>query len=483
MYRKTIVTVICAAFMASGCTNLPRSELADKFPHVKAIEKPVDPAVIGMSDTFDIDLPGLVNDDMFIATPLESSEPLPNFNVHPFSISNATLFDFMRIILDGSGISSSIDIEHIGANVARRSVSASNISGSLSSVLDTFSRSMGFYYYYVGGVLHVAPDRQFIAKLPPVNDLFDSLPPMLKTLGATDVFVDKTNRTVTYRATQATQNKADAYLKWVRESKKLIVYQTWIVEVTLSDATNTGVQWNKLAWTGTAGRAPVSINMSSTAGATAAAAGSVAVGTVFTGAHFSMDVLANFLKSQGTLNQLSRIPLMFLAGGNTQLSNGATDYYVSSIGAPTIAANGQVIQGQSQLSPLNTAMTLKLSGDIYDSTVFSKVEMSKTSLVGYTSFPAGQGQNMLAPSTTDISFGPADVRVRSGDTILIAGVNYEKFTSDISGLPGLTGSVGLATNNSRTSQHTELVIVMSPKIIQFSRNSAPVPVDTEKDKK
>lgn len=474
MYRNAFVSIMCAALMVlvSGCSILPRSELPNKTPLIAPIEKPADPTVIGMSDAFDIDLHGIANDEMFISTPLESSEALPNFTVPSFSISNASLFDFMRIILDGSNISFSIDAEHVGANVARRTVSASNISGSLSSVLETFSRSMGFYYYYAGGVLHIAPDRQFIAKLPPVNDLFDSLPPMLKTLGATDVFVDKTNRTVTYRATLSTQNKTDAYLKWVRDSKKLIIYQTWIVEVSLNDSTNTGVQWNKLAWTGTAGSAPVAINVSNSTVGTAAA-GTVALGTVFTGAHFSMDVLANFLKTQGTLNQLSKIPLMFLAGGNTQLSNGATDYYVSSIGAPTIAANGQVIQGQSQLSPLHTAMTLKLSGDIYDSTVFSKVEMQKTTLVGYTSFPAGQGQTMLAPSTTDISFGPADVRVRSGDTILIAGVNYEKYSSDISGLPGLKGSVGVATNNSRTSQRTELVIVMSPKVIQFSRNSAP----------
>lgn len=472
MKRPIALLLLFASLYLAGCTSLPRGELPNKATQkLPPIEKPAAAAVIGMSDDFNIDLHGIVDEDMFISLPLEKSDSLPDVKIQSFSISNATVYDFIRIILEDTGVSFSIDTEHTGANVVRRTVTATNIKGTLKEVLDTFSDSVGFYYYYVDGVLHITPDRQYIAKIPPVNELFESLPPMLKTLGATDVFIDKTSRTVTYRAGKPVQNKAASYLKWVRDNKKLIVYETYIAEVVLDDSTSTGIQWNKLSLFGSVSHTPVAVNIANVGTAGSVAAGAVGVGAVFSGKHFALDVLANFLKTQGTVNQLSRIPMMLVAGGDTSFHNGGTDYYVSSIGAPTIATNGQVIQGQSQLSPLSTGIDLKLSGDIYDGTVFTKVDMLMNSLTGYATFPAGAGQTMQAPITADRKV-TTTVRVRPGDTIMIAGINYEKYQSNVSGLPGVTGSVALTSTNNRIAQRSELVMVMRPRVIQFSRNAA-----------
>lgn len=465
---KYLITLLVASVYMAGCTSLPRNELPTQLPsNIPPIEKPS--AVIGMSDDFNIDLHGIIDEDMFISLPLERNDPLPDIKVQSFSVSNATVYNFMRTILEDTGISFAINSEHPGANVVRRNVTATNVKGTLKEVLDTFSDSVGFYYYYTGGVLHITPDRQYIAKIPPVNDLFESLSPMLKTLGATDVFIDKTSRTITYRAAKPVQSKVSSYLKWVRDNKKLIIYETYIAEVVLDDSTNTGIQWNKLAMFGNVSHTPVEINLAGGAAAGAAAAGTIGIGAVFAGKHFALNVLANFLKTQGTVNQLSKIPMMLVAGGETTFHNGGTDYYVSSIGAPTIAANGQVIQGQSQLAPLSTGIDLKLSGDIYDGTVFTKVDMLMNSLTGYTTFPAGSGQTMQAPVTADRKV-TTTVRVRPGDTIMIAGINYEKYQNSVAGLPGGKGSVALASSNNRVAQRSELVVVMRPKIIQFSRN-------------
>ena len=471
MHKKTLPIIISAAFILSGCALLPRGEITDKVPaKLSSIEKPTTSTVVGMSDAFNTDLRGIVDEDMFISLPLQQSDPLPDIKIQPFSVSNTTVYDFVRTILADTPLSFSIDTEHPGSAVVRRSVSATNVSGSLKSVLDTFGDSIGYFYYYAGGVLHLTPDRQYIAKIPPVNELFESLPHMLKTIGATDVFIDKTSRTVTYRATKPAQDKATSYLKWVRDNKKLIIYETFIAEVVLDDSTNMGIQWNKLALLGSAGVTPVAVNVSG-GSAGAATSGTVGIGAVFSGSNFALDVLANFLKTQGTVNQLSRIPMMLIAGGETTFRNGGTDYYVSSIGAPTIATNGQVIQGQSQLSPLRTGVDLKLSGDLYDGTVFTKVDMLMNTLTGYKTFPAGQGQTMQAPITSDRIVNTT-VRVRPGDTIMIAGINYEKYQSDVAGLPGVKGSVAIPSNNNHSAQRSELVIVMRPKVIQFSRNAA-----------
>jgi hypothetical protein len=470
MQMKKHIGLSLIASCLAGCALLPRAELpVNSKKGILPIERPSGSDVVGSTDDLTIDISGISDKDMFVSLPLQSGDPIPDITVEPFSISNATVYNFMRAILDDNPkISFSIDSEHPGANVARRFVTATNVSGKLKSVLDTFSNSVGFDYYYAEGVLHLTQDRQYIAKIPPVNDLFDSLPPMLKTLGATDVFVDKTSRTVTYRASKPIQSKTSAYLKWVRDNKKLIIYETYIAEVILDDASTTGIQWNNLSWTGTAGKTPVTIAATSTAGAVAGA-GSVGVGAMFTGAHFSMNVLANFLKTQGTVNQLSKIPMMLIAGGETTFHNGGTNYYVSSIGAPTITASGQTIQGQSQLSPLITGIDLKLSGDIFDGTVFTNVVMAMNALTGYASFPAGSGQTMQAPITTDRKVTTA-VRVRPGDTIMIAGINYESTHSTTGGVPGIAGTVALPSNISRAAQRSELVVVMRPKVIAFADN-------------
>jgi hypothetical protein len=471
MYKKSLAILIGAALVMSGCSTLSRGELPNKVsPNIAPIDKPS--AVIGMSDDFNIDLRGTEDENMFISMPLQQSDPIPDIKIQPFSVSNATVYDFMRTVLEGTGVSFSIDTEQPGANTMRRSVSATNVKGSLKTVLDTFSDSVGFYYYYAGDVLHITPDRQYISKIPPVNELFDSLPPMLKTLGATDVYIDKTSRIVTYRASKPTQDKAVSYLKWIRDNKSMIVYETYIAEVILDDASSTGIQWNNFGWTGNVGKTPVSIGMSGTSAAVGAAAtGSIGLATAFTGSHFSLNVLSNFLKTQGTVNQLTKIPMMLIAGGSTFFHDGAANYYVSSIGAPTIAANGQVIQGQSQLTPLSTGIDVKLSGDISDGTIFTTIDMSMVTLTGYQTFPAGAGQTMQAPITSDRKVS-ASPRVRAGDTILIAGINYDTYQTNLSGLPGSKGSVALATDNSRTAHRSELVVVMRPKIIRFSHNVA-----------
>lgn len=330
--NKTLIASVVLLLM-SGCTVLPRNEVPNSpAPRLPNIDMPASP--VGQSGGWEIAMQGVVEEDMFIANPAEKNDPLPDIRIPPFSASRATIYDILNTTLEGSGIAFSVDGDHPGSSVLRSFSSSSNISGSLRSVLEMYSKSLGFFYTYHDGVLRIVNDRQFIAKLPPINEIFTSLPDMLKTMGATDVFLDKTSRSIAYRATRNSQEKIENYLQWIRDNKKLIVYETYIAEVVLNDTNNTGIQWNNFSWAGTVGAAPVQLNVAGGPGV--GAAGSVGVGAVFNGAHFSMDVLASFLQTQGTVRQISKIPMMLISGGETSFRNGGTDYYVSAIGAPRL---------------------------------------------------------------------------------------------------------------------------------------------------
>lgn len=410
----------------------------------------------------------VIDDNLFISQPLVKSEVLPNIEIDRFTIANASVGEILRTILMGTGIPFTIDNEHPAAGVVKMQMSANDIGGKLTEVLNLFSDNSGFYYTYTGGTIRVSPDKQFIAKIPPINEIFESLPLMLTKLGATDVFLDKSSRALTYRANKSVQSKVSSYLGFIRDNKKLIVFDTYIAEVILNDSINTGIQWNKLGWGNPVG-GNMSLTGAITGGAAAAAAnGTIGAGAVLTGGNFNIDVLASFLKSQGTVNQLSKIPMMMLAGGEQTFRNGNTDYYVSSVGAPTVGASGQTIPGSSVLSALHTGLDLTINGDIYDGTVYTKVNLIMNTLIGYQPFPAGNGTSQLAPRTTERTV-LTDVRIKPGDTILIAGINYEKYQTDIAGLPGKGNSLFLMSSKSNSVQKGELVIVMSPRVISFSR--------------
>lgn len=467
-----LLVALLAVSLAS-CGFLPRKEIVPTTDPKLTMPK----NVVGFAEMPDV----RIDDDIFIAQPMERDEPLPDVNIESFTLANATVVDVISTILAGTNISYTVSSEHPGANVLQRNVVATDISGNLKSVLDDFSASAGFCYQYSRGVLRISLDRQFIAKIPPVNELFDSLPLMLKTLGATDAFVDKTSRVVTYRASRPVQDKVASYLKWVRDNKKMIVYETYITEVALSDANNAGIQWNKLTTSQGASTFSLAGGVADTA-----ATGSVGIGAVFNG-QFSADVLAAFLRTQGSAKQLSRIPMMLISGGQATFHNGGVDFYISGMGAPTSTVGGQIIPGQLQLSQLKSGIDLTLAGDIYDDTVFTRIDISMNTLTGYKSFPAGQGQVFLAPVTTDRVVGTS-VRVHPGETILIAGINYESFSSNDTGVPGVGDSLLLRTGKATSATRNELVIVMKPKIVEFNigratpivKSEAPVPVVNEK---
>lgn len=469
MNKSLIAMAIACGFTASGCAMLPRDILTSLTNGpLLPIERPNASAVIGVSDDVDIDFLGISKDrnNILVAETLEQSDELPDVRVGKFSVSNATIYDFVRTALSGNGnISFSIDSEHGGANVMKRSVTAVNISGSLKSVLNMFSESVGFYWYYKDGVLHITPDRQYITQIPPVNDLFDSLPPMIKTLGGTDVFLDKTSRTITYRASRPSQNKINSYLQYIRDNKQMLVYDAYIWEVILSDGSDTGIQWNKFNWAGSINNSATTIGLAG--GTSITDSKSIGFNAVYAGTHVALDVLAGFLRTQGTVRSVSQPKIAILSGGSATFRNGTTTNYVSQIGT-TVANNATSTSVQT--AQVLSGLDMTLAGDYSDGTIFTDIRLSVNDLQKFNNFTA-LGTQLSLPQTANREI-KTKVRARSGDTILLAGINYEKESHDVAGLPGGAGAVALATSNAKSSQRTELVIVMKPRVIRFVNDAS-----------
>lgn len=471
--QKLIGFAVLANVILVGCAQLPRSDIeeAKKLTTVAQIALPATTAVIGLSDSADMEFINIGKDDLFITHPLQKSDPLPRINIDKVSLSTGRVYEVIRTLLAGKDISFSVSGD--ANSVMRRSVSAVNISGDLEKILNDLSNSVGFYWRYKSGVIYITPDRQFIAKIAPINELFESLPTMLKTLGATDVFLDKTNRSIVYRADKPNSEAISEYLEYIRTNKSMIIYDTYVWEVVLADKTSTGIQWNKFKLNGLLGDTAGAIGLS---GGSNGPANGLGFSSVFSGPHFTLDVLANFLQSQGTLSTISQPKIALISGGSASLRSGKTTSYVSGIGVPTITTGGQVIAGATTTTTLQTGVRMTLSGDISESTIYTKIDILVTDLLAFLPYPAGQGQTLDLPDVAEREVHTT-VRAQHNDTVLLAGINYERTNQDNSGLPipGAKSSIGLPTRLDKQKERSELVIVLRPRIIKFSQRVTDAP--------
>lgn len=479
-FKPKLLTAALAilAIALAGCA-LPRPALKAESPVLPTLATPDAANTVGMDGRDYL----VQTDDVqpfYIASELEESDPLPDIRLTGITISSQSIYEVMRTILADTNLSFSISGEHVNANVQRRNISAVNVSGSLKSIMDGLSNTLGIYYTYKGGVINITPDRQYIVSIPPVDEAMDSVVAMIQKLGGTDVYLDKPGRVVTFRAAKPAYQKINSYLEYNRTNKNLIIYDAIIWEVVLTDASSTGIQWNKFSYNnGLGGAAPVTttgttstqngaipapdvvqgVNLNG--GQTSSLPGSLGFAMVYNTSRFAMDVLASFLKTQGTLNTLSQPKLSMLTGGKATLKTGKETPYLAGFGSTII--NNSIIN-TTTFAKFLSGLDMTLTGDYSDGTVFTHVKLELTDFLNWVDMPSN-GQITRQPETTRRYF-ESDIRVHPGHTIMLAGINIQRNATTDSGLPGSGDSI-VPTYRDRNLQRSELVMVLKPRIIRF----------------
>ncbi len=449
----------CASEMVRGAVE--NKPMVDKLADMR---RPT--TAIGMGDEVD-DADALASQTSsdLIPSALEQSDPLPKISVAPLSFANTPLQDVLQAVLGDSHMSLAVVWDNPDSKVSRSSVSMSQLSGDLTTVLNKLAESYGFYWQYKDGMLHIAADRQYVAPVPPIADLFESLPIMVKTLGGTDVFLDRSARMITFRAGSQSFSKIKGYLEMTRKNRSLIVYDTYLWEVILNDASHMGIDWG--AMPGSAPTTAVSLAPGGpassaqqlfTAGLVNAASGGTGLALNLSSSNFSMNVLIDFLRSQGTINSLSQPKIQLLSGGKATLKDEIATTYVSRVGSSSISA-GTVIPGSVETSEVKTGVTLEVSGDVSDGTIYSDIALRVSDLVAMDSATVS-GTTITLPKTSSREVH-THVRAKQGDTILLAGIQYDKI-SNVSN----TG-MGIERSHAVDALRSELIIILKPRIKSF----------------
>ncbi len=471
--RRWPVLGLAMILCLNGCANFQRPLAVPQAALLNAPEtRTVDDN--GSSATVDIDA-GFVPDDLFMLKPMTATSPLPAVNVSGLSVTESGVYDALRLVLKDTGIT--LNIEG-GSRGGERfgPVSAFDVKGSLSEVLDSLSETIGFFYSYRKNTLFIQQEQQFIVELPPAlsEDNAAGLTNTLQFLGARDPYIDRMNRSLVFRTNRPSLAKIEGYLQKVRETRSLIIYDVNIFQVDLRDNNDTGIQWNKLGWAGTpgvaAGAGAATAPLPTLAGGTgttptaaapvagnsvAAGLTSLGLGLVLSSSRFSIDMLINFLQTQGNVKAISRPRLAVLSGTKGSLRVGQSTTYVSKVGTNFSTSVNQVT---TETRDLKTGLDLTLFGDFSDSTIYTRIGLAISEIVSLNKFTA-LGTDLILPTTADREINTV-IRARPGDMILLGGITINRDSTDLR--RGITQN---GTSDSVT--RSELVLAMKAKVVAF----------------
>lgn len=447
------------AFGAVACSSLRPFGQEDEFrARLKAPE-----ITAGNQAAAQVTLPiERLPSDTFWVRPQISEGELPNQMVENLSVTERGLFDVLQLIFASTNMPLSFEG---GADAASRYgvVTLNNLSGTLPQVMNKLGEIMGFFWTVTdSGVLRIMPEQQFVVTMPPVlnEDSMAGVTNTMQYLGARDVYLDRINRSLVFRANRRALSDIQNYLERARATRSLIVYDMNVLQVDLNDSNNMGIRW-ELYKTGTGiNTAPDSGIVGDAASqalsrVTQIARSSTGIETLIFGENFSTNFLIDFLKSQGDVKTLSQPKIGLMNGTNGNIRVGQSTTFVSRVGSQIV--NG-VAQSTADTQNLRTGLEVSLTGEAHDSTIYTRINISITELLALKRFTA-LGVDLNLPEVADREL-KTQVRCRPGDTILLGGITVSRAQDDFQ------SGLGTRSRTENTKQ-TELVVTIRPRLLMF----------------
>lgn len=452
-FPRTQLILAALAFVATltGCSAFAPSTARAVPPALTAPMAGAAESVLDVATGFD-------TAQMYVLRPMAQVGPqeLPTTAkpVRNLSTTAATVADALRLLAEASGL----QLVFTGAQ-AITGPALTGVSGSLAEVLTTLTTAYGLQWHTAGTQLVVSQDAQYILKLPvlvPAESLTGTVE-TLKHLGARDVFLDLSDRTVVLRADGNSHAKIVDYLAYARANRSMIVYDVDVWQVTFSDDNSQGIDWSTLTWTYATG------GLTALNSAAGAAAG---FGLTYSKGKLDIKMLATWLKTQGTVKSISRPRIAIMAGSKGTFSVGEKTTYIAKVGS---TATATATQTTVDTGVLETGLKLSIDGDVQDNTVLSAVRLDLSDLLSMEHYTA-MGTEIALPKTATRQL-ETTIRARPGDTVLLGGITAGRDTAT-------TRNSLLSASSGQQAARSELVIAIRPRIVKFTGRSVPSTTET-----
>lgn len=453
---KRYSTLICAAaFVLAGCAPVerPGDQSVDIPAPAKSREK-----MKGVNENYQAVTYIPLENDVLVPKALRS-DPLPDVYVGPYELRSETLAGALQLILADFDISMAFETE---AGLTER-ITVANLSGRLPTVVDRVCGLADLYCSYKDGLLTVKETETFVVDLPPLGEDagLDQITTGLSSIlgeDAEEPTIDTTTNVVVYEASSRTAKYIEEYFERLRKNTALIVFETHIWEVTLSDANRTGISWTGLLES--VGNFDIDFNIPGAA--PAGTASPITITPTFNGGDFNATTIFQFISEYGTVKTVSQPQLTVLSGSEATLSVQNSANYVSEVTRTVDDVGDETFSITTDT--IDTGLNLTIGSGWDESTVYGTIDITLNELLALDNFVSGDGTTVQLPNTSARSL-QTQVRVRPGDAILVAGLVTESDNNTESG-PGFMKPL-FPTSRLASTDTSELVFLFRPRVLVY----------------
>lgn len=408
---------------------------------------------------------------------LRHTEALPgNIQIGATNLNNVPVTVAMQAVLADTDITLLWETPEL----QKRMVTLMNLKGALPKVVDRICRAAKIICAYRNGALEMMDEDTFIVEMPGSASAIGSsgassakstIADSIEALIDGKVKVDETGGNLIYTTNAEGHERVQSYLEELRNGRPLIVLQLYIWQVDLNDNKSLGVNWSQLniAKIGGSKQRYEATNLSS-ALTSVTGAGAVSLGAVFSGA-IDASTVVGFLSTQGKVQNISSPQLTFVSGTSAKFEVGNKQSYIAQVGTilassvsgtstPSTASNNTI-----STQELKTGLSVTVQGNYENGVVFATMEIKTSDLIALTSANT-PGVDIQLPQTSDRQVDTV-LRVRPGDSLVLAGLQSSQDTRTRQGLP-LFGNDSLPLYGNNHVINSELVIMVKPSIVFFN---------------
>lgn len=389
-----------------------------------------------------------------------AGESLPNVEVGPFELRSETLAGALQLILSDYEIPLAFESEE----GLTRTITVTNLRGRMGSVVERVCSLADLYCAFDDGVLTVKNTQTFTVSIPPIGgeqDIMSSLAEGVSAITGVTPIVESGTRTMIYEATNRTSKLAERYFQRMRANTALVVFQVYIWEVSLNSGNATGINWSEIT---KFGKFATGLTVQGAGGIeTALGVAPISIGLPTTGnVDFGSGDIFNFISQYGAVKTISQPQLTVLSGAAASLRVADTINYVSSLSRSV--DNGEVTVS-TETNTVDTGFTLNIGSRWDNSTIYSNIDIQLQEFRGFQDFNFDGATQLRLPESTEREL-QTQVRIRPGDSLLIAGLVRETDQFDKSG-PGFSKPF-LPTSRTTQSSNSELVFLLKPRVIAYT---------------
>ncbi|WP_394129329.1 pilus (MSHA type) biogenesis protein MshL [Shewanella maritima] len=256
--------------------------------------------------------------------------------------------------------------------------------------------------------------------------------------------------------------KAETHLQ------RQVILEAKILEVTLSDGYQQGIQWDSVV--GHIGSTNVEFGTSPSTGLSDAITNVIGGVTSISVSGSDFNTMISLLDTQGDVDVLSSPRVTASNNQKAVIKVGNDEYFVTDVSSTTVAGTTPVTTPQVELTPFFSGIALDVTPQIDDEgnvllhvhpSVINVQEQIKEIKVSDSTLQLPLAQSEIRESDTVI-------KASSGDVVVIGGLMKSDNIEVVSKVPllGDIPFVGEAfTNRSRSTTKTELIIMLKPTVV------------------